>query len=232
MEKMRKITVLLLALVLVVSLAGCGLKPELLGTYETEIDLCDSVITNFDKSAGLSDSAFSLKNHLTDFNLVLRFTFHEDGSYQAFVDRDCLQTAVDNLKIAVTALIDDYLFTALQQQYSNYGLTLENRADMEDLVNTTWENLYVSVLGMSLNEYVDNMISDSFTDVLTAEYCSEGRYIAQKGMLHLSESLTAEPSEEIYECYQISGNTVTFTESVNMEANTLISYPYTLTKIS
>jgi len=229
---MRKLTALLFAFVLIVSLVGCTYKPELLGTYETKINLSESVIANFGKGAGLSDSAFSLKYYLKDFSVVLRFTFREDGSYQVSVDRDSLQTAVDSLKTAVASMIDDYVFVALKQQYSDYGINLENRADAETLVNTTWEELYVSVLGMSLSEYADSMISDSFADVLTAEYCSEGKYLAKEGMLHLSESLTAEPSEEIYECYQISGNTVTFTEGVNLEANTLIPYPYTMTKIS
>lgn len=229
---MKKLTALLLAIVLTLSLTGCSLfEPELLGSYQTEVDLRDSVITQFDSGTGLSDTAYSLEHYLTAFPIVIRFAFAEDGTYSVTVDKQSIQTALDGLSAAAAAMIDDYLFQATKAKYASYGLTVETREDIAALVNMSWSELCTSILEVPLDSYVNVIITNSFADTLTAEYHCEGRYKAENGQLHLSEHMDIEPSDEIYETYEINGSTVTFTGAVNLEENTRISYPYTLTQV-
>lgn len=229
---MKKLTALLLAIVMTLSLVGCSSKPEISGTYQAEADLSELVIKTFDEGTALTGSAFSLKNYLTEFKVVIHFEFLEDGTYRISVDNGSIQTALQNLNTAATAMIEDYLFAALKEKYTAYGLTIETKDDAAALVNMSWDELCITALGSAPTEYVSKKISDSFAGVLTGQYRCEGRYTAEEGQLHISSGLEALPPEENYETYKISNGTVTFTGAVNLEDNLFFSYPYVLTPVS
>lgn len=230
---MKKLTAILPAIVIFLCLSGCSLfKPEIVGTYQAESDLRDLVIEQFDSGTALSDTAYSLEHYLTEFPVVIRFVFTEDMTYHITVDKQSIQTSVDGLKTAAAAMIDDYVFDGVKQQYERYGFTVETREDVAELVDMSWAELCTLVLEVSPDKYVDVIITNSFVDTLTAEYQCEGQFKARNGMLHLSENPDIKPSKEIYETYEISGSTVTFTGAVNLEENVLIGYPYILTKVS
>lgn len=229
---MKKLTALLLAIVMTLGLTGCSLlKPELLGTYETEVDLREPVIEQFDSGTTLSGTAYSLEHYLEAFPVTVRFVFTEERMYSITVDKDSIQSALDGLKAAAAAMIDDYIFDSVKQRYEAYGFVVETRDDVAAYVNMSWDELCTTVLEVPLSNYVDVIITNSFVDTLTAQYCNEGRFNARNGQLHLSEYIDLEPSMEIYETYEISGSAVTFTGGVSLEDNVRIPYPYTIKKI-
>lgn len=230
---MRRIITLLLTLALALSLAGCSLfKPDILGTYQMEIDLSQSVVDIFDEGTLLADSGFSIKYYLPEFKIVVLFEFYEDRTYRMTTQKESVHAAVQTLKSAAANMIDDYLFLALKQQYADYGFTVETRQEAVGYLGMSWDDLYEDVLGQSLDSYVDALVSDSFVTALTADYCSEGQFKARKGQLHLSEDLTLEPSKEIYETYEKTDSFITFTGSVNLPENERIAYPYVITAVN
>ena len=232
MRHMKKLTALLLAIVMTLGLTGCSLlKPELLGTYETEVDLRTAVIQQFDSGTTLSGTAYSLENYLEAFPVTIRFVFTEEGMYSITVDKNSIQTSLDGLKAAAAAMIDDYIFDSVKARYEAYGFVVETRDDVAAYVNMSWNELCTTVLEVPLISYVDVIITNSFVDTLTAQYCNEGYFSARNGQLHLSEYIDLKPSDEIYETYEMDGSTVTFTGGVSLEDNVRIPYPYTLEKI-
>lgn len=229
---MKKLTTLLLAFVIMLSVTGCSIfKPELLGSYQTEVDLRDLVIQQFDSGTGLADTDYSLEHYLTQFPVSINYVFTEDLTYHITVDKDSLQRALDGLKAAAAAMIDDYVFDGVKQRYADYGFIVETRDDVATFVNMSWSELCTLVLEVSPDKYVDVIITNSFVESLASEYHSEGQFKAKKGQLHLSEHIDLLPSDEIYETYVIEGDTVTFTGAVNLENNVRISYPYTINRI-
>ena len=232
MRHMKKLTALLLAFVMTLSLTGCSIfKPELLGSYQAETDLRDLVIAQFDSGTGFSDTAYSLEHYLTEFPVTVNFVFTEEGTYSITVDKSSIQKALDGLKAAVAAMIDDYVFDSVKAQYESYGFSIASRDDVAELVNMSWDALCTKVLEVPVSNYVDVMITNSFVDTLTAEYRGEGQFQARNGQLHLSEQIDREPSKEIYETYVIEGSTITFTDGINLEANERIPYPYTIKQV-
>lgn len=228
---MKKMTALLLAIVLICALGGCSQRPELLGVYETEINLTPAIVTAFDHGAGTADTAFSLKHYLTDCKMLLRFTFREDGTYEAAVDEASVQEVVQALERAVDSLLDDYAFAAVKQQLHEKGFEIETRDDLTAFTDMSWEEFYTTANGIPGSEHAARLVAEAFSAVPAAQYRGEGRYIAMNGKLHLSERIDAEPSEESYETYTISGSTVTFTGAVNVTDSKAV-YPYTLTAVS
>lgn len=228
---MKKMTALLLAIVLFCTLAGCAQRPELLGVYETEIDLTSAIVTAFDTGAGTADTEFSLKHYLPDCKMLLRFTFREDGTYEAAVDEVSVQKAVQELEHAVDNLLSDYAFAAVKQQLQEKGFEVENRDDLTTYTDLSWDDFCTAALGIPRSEYAAQLVAEAFSAIPAAQYCGEGRYIAMEGKLHLSERIDAEPSEESYETYTVNGSTVTFTGAVNV-TDTKTVYPYILTAVS
>ena len=228
---MKKITALLLAIAMICTMTGCSQRPELLGVYETEIELTSAIVSAFDNGAGTADTAFSLKNYLTDCNMLLRFTFHKDGTYEAAVDEASVQSAVQTLEQAVDSLLSDYAFAAVKQQLHEAGYEIETRDDLNAFTDQSWDDFCTAILGVPRSEYATQLIADSFSAFPAVQYRSEGRFVAIDGKLHLSERIDAEPSEECYETYTINGSTVTFTGAVNI-TDTKTVYPYTLTAVS
>ena len=229
---MKKLTALLLAIVMTLSLTGCIFRPEIVGTYQAEADLCEMVIEKFDSGTGLTDTNFSMKYYLKEFKILINFEFLKEGTYSITVDNASIQAALLNLHDAAVMMIDDYLFAAAKQEYTNYGFTLESRDDVAALVNMSWAELCTTARGCSLDEYVNQLITNSFGTALSTQYRCEGQFTARRGQLHLSDGLEAEPVEENYETYEIANGIITFTGSVNLEDNTFFSYPYVLTPVS
>lgn len=228
---MKKLIALLLAAALCFSLTGCFGRPEILGTYHTEVDLYDIVVENFDKGTGLSGTEYSLENYLEEFKVCVSFTFNKDGTYSMEIKSESIATALDQLKAAVLPLMNDRIFSTFKDRFTPYGFTIESQSDIESIVGMTWDEVFSSALGKTAEEFVDTLIDESFVAAVTTDFHSEGKFTAKKGQLRISNSLDTEPPEDRYETYEIDGDTVTITGAVNLEENIFFSYPYVLTKV-
>ena len=228
---MKKLIALLLAAVMMLSLTACG-GPEILGTYETTVDLTSYVAESFDEGSELGGTELSLENYLNNFSITVVCEFREDGTYSQSIDSESLDASIEEMKSAVLVMMDDLLLKTFADLYKVYGYTVETKEDVEALTGMSWDDIFPTTLGMSAEEFlatlIDESIAESFSDTLMAE----GKYIAKDGKLHMSMALDEECSEDAYETYEIEGDTVTVTGGVNIEDNELLDYPYVLTKIA
>ena len=228
---MKKLIALLLAAVMMLSLTACG-GPEILGTYETTVDLTSYVAESFDEGSELGGTELSLENYLNNFSITVVCEFREDGTYSQSIDSESLDASIEEMKSAVLVMMDDLLLKTFADLYKVYGYTVETKEDVEALTGMSWDDIFPTTLGMSAEEFlatlIDESIAESFSDTLMAE----GKYIAKDGKLHMSMAPDEECSEDAYETYEIEGDTVTVTGGVNIEDNELLDYPYVLTKIA
>jgi len=96
----------------------------------------------------------------------------------------------------------------------------------------SWDEIISTSLGMTLEEFIDQVMDELDNEFVTDEPLAEGQYKAEGGKLYLSEGLDVEINQGAYENYEINGNTVTITGGVNIAENEYLSYPFDLVKIA
>ena len=235
---MKKITVLLLAWVLLISISGCSKPsidqteaPAITGTYEMQVDLTDLVIESFDKGMGIQDSDLSLGNFLSPFTLTLVYDFHKDGSYRISVNNDSIAESLKQLASAAVPLMDDVILQQYREAFVPFGFTVERHEDLSRILGMTRDEVFQTATGKSREEFIAQLIDDSFSNVLTTPHIAEGRYKAERGRLYLSNSLDEEVSKNSYEVYHLTEDCIFITKAVNVSSADFFSYPYILTKI-
>ena len=230
-RNMKKLIALLLSVVLACSLVGCG-GPEILGTYKTTADVTDLFVESFDEGTGLTDPELSLANYMDSFTLVIISEFKEDGTYVQYLDSASTEAALDALAGAIVPLTEDLVLYTLSEQFRAFGYSFETKEDVETFVGMAWDDIINTSLGMSLEEFAEQLINELVADTLTDEVLAEGNYKAEKGKLYISESLDTEISEGCYETYEINGDVITVTGGVNIEETEILPYPFDLVKVA
>lgn len=228
---MKKLIALLLSVVLACSLVGCG-GPEILGTYKTTADVTDLFVESFDEGTGLTDPELSLANYMDSFTLVIISEFKEDGTYVQYLDSASTEAALDALAGAIVPLTEDLVLYTLSEQFRAFGYSFETKEDVETFVGMAWDDIINTSLGMSLEEFAEQLINELVADTLTDEVLADGNYKAEKGKLYISESLDTEISEGCYETYEINGDVITVTGGVNIEETEILPYPFDLVKVA
>ena len=141
--KRNRILALLLALVMLLSLAACGSKkPSVVGLWEAEVDMRDQMVEQMDASVGGSKS---FGEYLDSFVWVLTLELREDGSYTLSYDID---REVDAFRSAVV----DYMRDMINEQV---GMEVS-------------DELIAQALGMPLEDYAQSII-DAMTDAAESE---------------------------------------------------------------
>lgn len=228
---MKKLIALLLAAVMAFSLVGCADKPDLLGEYEVVLDLTDQIVQEYD-AAAMEATGVSLGEYLSEFKLILRFVFNEDGTYKMTLDPNSLTVARENMETALYPLMDDTIISVFGQVAASMGGTVETKEDVEAFFDLSWDTLYMDMFGMEAEELIGSLLEESLASISPADFGAEGKYTAKDGKLIMSDSLDVELTEDAYETYVIEGDTVIVTGAVNLEETGVLPYPYILTKVS
>ena len=230
---MKKIVSLLLALCLVLSFAGCGSKgPEILGTYETTVDLKKMLVEQIDGESGLP---ISFGEYLDSCEVVLVSEFKEDGTYFQSVDMDKFEETYEKLKASMAVYMEDAFVQLLIDQMAMYGVVAETKEELEAAVGLTFDEIILQSLGMDLATFIESMMGETLLEEFEEAAVAEGKYKAEKGKLHMSESLDVDYKDDAYEVYTIKGNVVTVTEGVNVDNSDFaefFGYPMVMTKVS
>ena len=183
---MKKISALVLALVLVLSLfAGCS-KNALVGTWEGKADISEVMAAAMTQvlGEGVEFTPDAVYLHAT-------ITMNKDGTYSLEFDEDETTQSV----LAMIDGMQDTLVEAVYQALEAQGVTRE-QADIAIMENS----------GLSIAEYVESEI-ESMKDSLDLDLASSnasGKYETKDGSL----TLRSEEGDEILQ-YTLKGDSLT-----------------------
>lgn len=201
-----------LVLLMIFSFAGCGEKDKFVGTWRTEMNMADALNEEFGKDPEMGEYM-----KVTDFTIVMDYTFNSDGTYKITTDKDSIAKAVENIKNDFTRGISAYFEDEIKRQ--------ELDISVEELLaynNTT------------LEKFVEDSMAEMDIDRMANDIDNEGNYKVKDGKLFLSDGLEYNVDEAVYEVYEFDGEDIKILESVggdseNEEALAKL-YPFTLKK--
>ena len=210
---MKRILALSLALLLLISLAGCVEADPIVGTWTGEIDDAKRINQLLEDTYGAEMAQYW---KVETFPVTIQMTFRSDGTYSQTVDNEKLSASMDHLK-----------------QVLSTGLT----AFLEDLIAASNTDITVEALMQQLNISVDDLMDSAFSDKTIGEveneYTFEGKYKTADGKLYTSTGLDVNVDENWYETYELSEDTLTLLALVcTLEEQTVEQdrYPITLTR--
>lgn len=196
MKKVSKLTVLLLALVMVFSLCACGgsdAGKDLIGTWAINYDMADAL-------------AEELGSDYADFHapleMTLMFDFNADGTFKMYVEEDSFTS---NFNTWMDAFLDysvDSGMEMLYEMYESYGLTAE---EVNDAIYEEF--------GMSMEEYVRETLAaeldmSSEISALLKEVETTGTYETKGSKLYMAEG-SSKIDTNAYDIFTITGNKLT-----------------------
>ena len=210
---MKRILALSLALLLLISLAGCAEPDPIVGTWTGEIDDANRINQLLEDTYGTEMAQYW---KVETFPVTIQMTFRRDGTYSQTVDNEKLNASMDQLKQVLSA-----------------GLT----AFLEDLIAASNTDITVEALMQQLNISVDDLMNSAFSEKTIGEveneYTFEGKYKTEDGKLYTSTGPDINVDENWYETYEISEDTLTLLTLVcTLEDQTVEQdrYPITLTR--
>lgn len=242
MKKEKKTLALLLALVLVLSLAACGGKSDIIGTWQGEVDLSEAFIEGADEGSDEVIDSMELpmefdrmSDYLEPFTLRFTYVFKEDGTYSMEVDEASLDAEMEEYKQGLTAYFRYFYVELLSQMAVEMGLAeqVSSEEELESVLDIDLEEAISEGLGMELRDFVDELVREEMgsTQEIAALFNSEGKYKTKDGKLLLSAGLEYNVDPEVYDYYSISGTTLTVTEGTTSEDDELAAfYPMVLQK--
>ncbi len=207
----KKLISLLLVLVMILSLAGCGSeKDKLIGKWVGEVDFTgefnDMMMQGMDAEMG----EYIVIN---SFKLTMVLTLDANGTYTLGLDEEALNKTVDDLKSDLKAGLEAYFEDLLAES----GLTMS----VDELL---------AMSGTNMDELLDSAISQEMIKEVMADAVSSGEFDAKNGKLYMTTD-----GETGYDNYELKGNTLTLTnDEASASSDDFMSslYPMVFTRVS
>lgn len=214
---MKKLRSIVMVVVLVLLLGGCGAseKDALVGAWKAELDLTDIFNTSMTRVSA-EDMAEYLK--VEAFSVAVTLTFREDDTYSMKVDEAALNETMQNIRSDIQAGMERYLVDLVAAE----GVEMS----LEEILTLS---------GLSMSDLMDEIITPELTASVVENINAQGKFEAEGGKLYLSAGLQFAVDKNIYEPYRLEGTTLTLLEIVSDEAVdnfTSAMYPMIFQKIS
>lgn len=208
MKKLTKLVATLMAMVLLLSLCGCGDESKkVVGKWSYEIDLQDAIMEEMG-----SEEFADFKSTLP---VIMYFDFQDGGKLELTVDEDAFLDAYEKWLNDFCIFAADYLY----QTAADSGMTKD---DVD------------SMFGGNAEDYFREMMNEEVDPIdLVKEMKNSGVWKAKGGKLYISEGDEVEANR--YDNYKIEGDTMTITLPEGATQEELIpgmEYPLTLKKVN
>ncbi len=192
---MKKIVSLVLVLILAVTaLTGCGEKKKLLGTWECTMD-----VSQLAKQL-LDDQGLGEDFEIPGFAVTASLTFLKDDTFRLELDQ---QKLADSVAVLEENLAEG-LLSMLQAKLQEQGLQI----DIAELLNQS--GLEQSALTQQLTQSFDET---AFLEALTGQLTVEGYYRVKGDKLLLCNDAEMK-LKDVYTVYILEENVLTFSETV------------------
>lgn len=193
--KIKKLLALLLAMVMVLSMAACSDSEDkdgeetIVGTWQCEIDMSNYMNEYFASSG----TGYEDYMKFEDLTVVVLMTFEEDGTAIGSLDESSVDALAANLQQTFT----DGMLKIVEEQLtqSNPGMTLEEALEASGLSK---DELLEQIGGLIDTDYMIESLMGSFTH--------EGDYTVDGDRLYRYED------EEKYDVFELDGDTLTLLE--------------------
>ena len=196
---MKKLTALLLALVLALGLTACTRNDtkKLAGTWTYRADITERINQRVKEALELEqvspDAAVSV---------YLTFTVTPDGAYTLALDT----ASIEKDRAAYMEALRPVLAEALYVQAEDEGYTREQYDEALESLGMTAEDCADTIIAaFDLNTFLTLLRGSHDSDTISAGYCK-----AEEGRLYFSA--TADLSEADFAGYALSGDTMTWTD--------------------
>lgn len=185
-----------------------ALKQGILGTWQFEGDYASGMEAQVNASLNEGLPEF----HLDSFPITIRYTFHEDGTYEAEEDAEVFQTSMQEMMKALGIWMDDIILKALADALAQQGISgdLTTWEGMESAVGMSKAEIYQEMLGMSLEEFLDLILENIPLDQMEELGKSAGKYELELGKLFMTEGTDKEVTKTDYTKIAISDRVMTW----------------------
>lgn len=210
MKKRIVSVVLLLAMLLALTACGGGDADKLVGTWKCEMDLAEQINAEMDLDAETAEYL-----NFDSFEIVVFMEFNKDGTYSMYADMDALEESLD-------AAVAD--FSDGMAQYLEAMIYAQTGVEM-----TAEEILAAS--GMTMDDMMAEAFPDDMAEDIAEGMTMEGKFEAKDGKLFTSAGMDYNVDPEVYETYELDGNTLTITGYVGDDADDVFGvYPLVFKK--
>ena len=197
---MKKLTALLLALVLALGLTACTRNDtkKLVGTWTYRADITQRINDRVKEALELDqvspDAAVSV---------YLTFTVTADGAYTLALDT----ASIEKDRAAYMEALRPVLAEALYVQAEDEGYTREQYDEALESLGMTAEDCADTIIAaFDLNTFLTLLRGSHDSDTISTGYCK-----AEEGRLYFG-SATADLSDADFTGYALSGDTMTWTD--------------------
>lgn len=212
---MKKTLSLILALVMIVSLAsvltGCGVsdKQKFVGTWEAAIDLTEEINKSMQEDEEVGEY---LK--ISDFTLTFIFNFREDGTYEMRITEESFRDAVLNIRDDMASGLEKYIAALIGEQG----------------IDVTMDEFY-ELAGITLDDLIDEVMDSMISSDMLAEWSFSGRYDVKNGRLYTTEGLDTPIDENSFDVYEFDGEDIKLTMNSLGDDDSSVTYHVVLKKV-
>lgn len=187
MKKMSKMLAVLLALVMALTICGCGGSDggkDLVGTWSLDYDLADML-------------AGEMGEEYADFNtpliMSICFEFKDDKTFTMYGEPE-------SFKANFSTWLDEFLAFSTEMMYTEFS----NQGLDKDAADAAFEETY----GSSITDYLRQAFeSEVNVDSLLDEMTTNGKYDTSGNKLYMAEE-GEEIDKNAYDVFTVSGDTL------------------------
>lgn len=202
---MKRTICLITAILMLLGMCGCSApdKEDVLGQWQATMNHADyfndSLLANYPEMASYWN--------ISEFNLVMDFTFWDDGTFIASANRDALTVAFEKLKMELGA------------GYVRYAI------DTGKLDGGALDDAALAAI-------MDELIGENFYYAIAFETEIAGQFKVEDGKLYASNDLSIAPPTDCYEVLELKNGDLILKEYVGAEDGGIAAgfYPLTLTR--